>query len=376
MKNVIQSILILFIFPFYTHSQCISGDCENGTGVYISKDKTRMEGNWKSGQLNGASKIFFSSGATYDGNMIMGIKSGFGKYIYSNGNYYEGNWKNNKQYGAGKYVTIKGYVEEGNYINDTLVGLVNVTYTSGDKYVGYWKNGKQNGAGKYMTAKGNSEEGKYTNDTLSGFATLMFSNGDKYIGYVSDSQFDGNGIYYSFGGDKFEGNWKNGKKNGAGTLYYAKGGTLKGSWIDNVFVSGSNKIQNDNPAKTINPILGNGNVYEVNVLLNNILKLDMVFDTGASEVLFTPDVVLTLIRGKTITEEDLLEGKMFMDANGNLNNSVRFNLKTLKIGEITLENIPCAISNNIEGMNLLGLSALKKLGSFEFDFNKSIIKVK
>ena len=108
----------------------------------------------------------------------------------------------------------------------------------------------------------------------------------------------------------------------------------------------------------------------------NGLSLSFIFDTGASEVYFTPDIVLTLIRAKTITEEDLLEGKMFMDANGTLNNSIRFNLKTLKIGEITLENIPCAVSNNIEGLNLLGLSALKKLGSFEFDFNKSVIKVK
>ena len=53
-----------------------------------------------------------------------------------------------------------------------------------------------------------------------------------------------------------------------------------------------------------------------------------------------------------------------------------FNLKSLKIGEIIIENIPCAVSNTVNGANLLGLSALRKLGSFEFDFNKATIKIK
>lgn len=48
----------------------------------------------------------------------------------------------------------------------------------------------------------------------------------------------------------------------------------------------------------------------------------------------------------------------------------------MKIGDVTLENIPCAVSNSIDGMNLLGLSALKKLGAFEFDFTKTVIRVK
>jgi predicted aspartyl protease len=100
----------------------------------------------------------------------------------------------------------------------------------------------------------------------------------------------------------------------------------------------------------------------------------MIFDTGASEVYFTPDIVLTLIRAKTITEEDILEGGLFIDANGNVNKSVRFNLKSVKIGNTTVENVPCAVAKSMDGSNLLGLSALKKIGRFEFDFKNSAIR--
>ncbi len=376
MRNLINLFILLFVFcPFVSSSQCISGNCENGVGVYVNKDKSKMEGSWKNGKLDGKSKITFASGAIYEGDLIQGIKNGFGKYIFSNGNYYEGGWKNDKQNGEGKFVTLKGYVEQGNYMNDSLVGFVSISYSNGDKYSGFWKNGKRNGAGKYFTKNGYFEEGKYINDTLSSYATIIFPSKAKYIGYVQNSLFDGKGIYFYSSGDKFEGNWKRNKKNGTGTLYFQKGGILKGEWIDDVFVSGSNSRNIVDSLKIINPILSNSGIYEVNVFLNNVLKIDMVFDTGASEVYFTPDVVLTLFKTKTITEEDLLEGAMFMDANGNVNKSARFNLKSMQIGNIKLENIPCAVSSNVNGSNLLGLSALRKLGKFEFDFNQALIKV-
>ena len=332
MISLKKIVVLLFIQISCSNlfGQCITGDCENGIGTYIMSDKTRAEGTWKNAKLNGKCKVFFKSGASYDGQMIEGKKTGHGKYVFSNGDYYEGGFKDDKQNGLGKFFTTSGYSEEGKYINDTLIG----------------------------------------------YATLKFSNGDKYVGYTVDASPDGNGIYYFSGGDKFEGTYKKGKRNGSGTLYYAKGGLLKGTWLNGEYVSGSNLLNSDKSTKMIIPILSNQNVYEVNVLLNGVLNLDMVFDTGASEVYFTPDIVMTLIKTKTISEEDLLAGAYFTDANGNVNRSVRFNLKSMKIGDVLLHNIPCAVSNNLDGMNLLGLSALKKLGSFEFDFKSATIRIK
>ena len=329
-RNLYLIVLFQILFSACAYSQCIVGNCENGSGTYIFSEKEKAEGSWKNGKLNGKCKYFFKSGSTYDGDMIDGKFSGIGKYVYSNGDYYEGSFKAGLHHGLGKFFSAKGY----------------------------------------------SEEGKYINDTLTGYANLKNSNGDKYVGYVINALPNGNGIYYYLGGDKFEGTYKNGNPNGNGTYYYAKGGTLKGTWVDGKYVSGSNKLIAEKNSNMITPLLSAQNVYEVNVMLNNVLKLDMIFDTGASEVYFTPDVVMTLIKTKTISEDDLLEGAYFIDANGNVNKSIRFNLKSIKIGNITLENIPCAVSNNVDGMNLLGLSALKKLGTFEFDFINTVIRVK
>jgi len=329
-RNTICISCFLPFFSSVTFSQCIIGNCENGIGTFIYTDKSRVEGNWRNGKPNDKCKIFYKSGATYNGEMLNGDKSGAGRYVYSNGDIYEGNYKLDRQNGLGKFFVTSGY----------------------------------------------SEEGKYVNDTLTGYATIKYSNGDRYVGYTENGLPDGNGIYYFVGGDKFEGTYLNGKRNGSGTLYYAKGGILKGTWLKGEYVSGSNKLSADKTSRIITPMLGAQNVYEVNVTLNGVLKLDMIFDTGASEVYFTPDIVMTLVKTKTISEDDLLEGAYFTDANGNVNKSIRFNLKSLKIGEITLENIPCAVSSNVGGANLLGLSALKKLGAFEFDFINAIIRVK
>lgn len=312
-----------------TRAQCISGDCENGYGVFVYKDKSTCEGSWKSGKPEGKCKMFFQSGASFEGIMQDGKKNGYGKYVYANGSVYEGTFKDNARNGHGKYTSIDGY----------------------------------------------SEEGKYSNDTLNGNVTFKFSNGDKYVGYAQNNILNGTGIYYFVNGDKFDGIYKNGKRNGIGVLYYAKGGTLKGTWLNGEFVSGSNQVRSDK-TKVILPVLSDNNVYEVNVLLNNVLKLDMIFDTGASEVYLTPDIVLTLIKTKTISEEDILEGGLFVDANGNVNKSIRFNMRKMKIAETTIENVTCAVSQNVEGLNLLGLSALRKLGKFEFDFVNTEITIK
>lgn len=330
MPRIFLTIILFTFLSFKSFCQCISGDCINGIGSYLYSDKTRAEGNWKNGKLNGKAKIFYNSGAIYEGEVVDGKKTGLGKYLFDDGSIYEGSFKDDKKHGAGKFITKSGY----------------------------------------------SEEGKYINDTLSGYATIKFLNGDKYVGYTINGQPNGNGIYYFSEGDKFEGIYKDGKRNGIGTLYYAKGGTLKGTWINGEYISGSNKLAAERNTSLVYPVLGSKNVYEVNVLLNGVLKLDMIFDTGASEVYFTPDIVMTLFKTKTIQEEDLLEGAYFVDANGGVNKSARFILKSMKIGDKIIENIPCAVSNNVDGFNLLGLSALKKLGSFEFDFKNSVIRLK
>ena len=98
----------------------------------------------------------------------------------------------------------------------------------------------------------------------------------------------------------------------------------------------------------------------------------MILDTGASDILLTKEIVLTLIKTRTIDESDILEGGSYVDANGNVNFKVRFNLKEIRIGKYTAKNVVCCVNENLDSHNLLGIGALRKMGvKMQIDFEKS-----
>lgn len=327
MKTLTSALFILVGITPVIKAQCISGNCKDGNGVYLYKDKSRYEGPFINNEPTGKGKIYYASGSVFEGSLIAGLKSGFGKYKYYTDDYYEGAFKNDKFEGVGKYVTSDGNVYEGMY-----------------------KDGQLNGKG-----------------------TMTFKDGDKYAGNFVADMPEGLGVFYYSDGNRFEGTFKKGKKNGSGILYYTKGGTLKGIWVEGVYVSGANAARIDTSAIRLNKTLSG--IYEVPILINGVLKIDMIFDTGASEVYLTPDVILTLTRTKTINDSDILEGKNFVDASGNVNPGLRFNLREIKIGKYTLKNVACGVSQSLKSPSLLGLSALGELGKIEINFKESTIKV-
>jgi aspartyl protease family protein len=111
-----------------------------------------------------------------------------------------------------------------------------------------------------------------------------------------------------------------------------------------------------------------GGVYEVPVELNGVLKIDFIFDSGASDVSISPDIALTLIKTGTIEESDWLPGAYYKFADGTTAKSMRFTLKSVKIGDKIVYNVPCSISNSLDAPMLLGQSVLKKFGKYTFDY--------
>ena len=53
-------------------SQCISGDCENGFGVYNYSNGDRYEGLFKNGKWNGKGKYYYKNGDIYEGKWLDG----------------------------------------------------------------------------------------------------------------------------------------------------------------------------------------------------------------------------------------------------------------------------------------------------------------
>jgi len=115
-------------------------------------------------------------------------------------------------------------------------------------------------------------------------------------------------------------------------------------------------------------------VYSVPVELNGVLKIDFIFDSGASDVSISPDVALTLLRTGTIKKEDWLEGAYYKFADGSTAKSKRFKLSSLKVGNKIIRNVTCSISNSIDAPMLLGQSVLSKFGKYTFDnINQKLI---
>jgi hypothetical protein len=73
---------------------CINGNCKNGYGTFIFKNKSKYVGNWKNGQFNGTGKMIYSDKTIYHGNYNNSVKDGEGKFKNKYGKIFQGTWKN------------------------------------------------------------------------------------------------------------------------------------------------------------------------------------------------------------------------------------------------------------------------------------------
>lgn len=63
-----------------------------------------------------------------------------------------------------------------------------------------------------------------------------------------------------------------------------------------------------------------------------------------------------------------------MDANGDITEGTVVNLRTVKIGDLTLHNIQASVEDNMQAPLLFGQSALSKFGKVSIDHDKGYIE--
>ncbi|WP_160816595.1 retropepsin-like aspartic protease [Nitrosomonas oligotropha] len=117
-----------------------------------------------------------------------------------------------------------------------------------------------------------------------------------------------------------------------------------------------------------------GGVYEIPVVLNEVLRINVILDSGAADVSISPDVALTLIRTGTIKNSDWMTGQVYQFADGTKSKSKRFSMRSITIGNKTFKNVTCSIAEKNDAPMLLGQSLLKKLGKYTIDYKKGIIQ--
>lgn len=116
-----------------------------------------------------------------------------------------------------------------------------------------------------------------------------------------------------------------------------------------------------------------GGVYLVPIVVNG-LNLDFIFDTGASSISISAAEATVMARQGKITDDDVVGQAQFSDANGDVSVGTVILLKTVKIGDITLENVEASVVDNIQAPLLLGQTALAKFGKVTIDYNNNTIE--
>ena len=99
----------------------------------------------------------------------------------------------------------------------------------------------------------------------------------------------------------------------------------------------------------------------------NGLRLKFIFDTGASSICISSSEASVLFRQGTLQKTDILDVKYFQDATGTISAGTRIKLKTVKIGDRTLNNIEATVIDNSKAPLLLGQTAFEKFGKISID---------
>lgn len=115
-----------------------------------------------------------------------------------------------------------------------------------------------------------------------------------------------------------------------------------------------------------------GGVYMIPAKVNG-LPLKFIFDTGASEVSISLTEAIFMAKNGYLEEKDI-EGTSFAQlADGSVAENTRIRIKSIEIGELTINDVSATVVHNAGAPLLLGQSAIKKLGRIEFDGDNLII---
>ena len=99
---------------------CVSGDCEDGRGMFVYPTHERYVGEFEEGDKHGEGMEYYADGKLkYKGNFRDNLRADYGVYFFRNGDKYVGWFQRNMPNGKGTY-----------------------TYADGSRFVGQFKNGQ------------------------------------------------------------------------------------------------------------------------------------------------------------------------------------------------------------------------------------------
>jgi clan AA aspartic protease (TIGR02281 family) len=126
------------------------------------------------------------------------------------------------------------------------------------------------------------------------------------------------------------------------------------------------------PGTTEIPVQDNNGTVLVPVTINDAVKLSFTLDSGASVVSIPADVAMTLMRTGTLTREDFLGNATFQLADGRTVPSTILRIRSLKVGDIEIQNVEASVSD-VKGDLLLGQTFLARFSSWSIDNQRHVL---
>lgn len=132
-------------------------------------------------------------------------------------------------------------------------------------------------------------------------------------------------------------------------------------------------LQDSAQARTTAQFHRMGGVFVLPATINGSSKSYFIVDSGAANVQIPEDVADEMKRNGTLTEADFLGQRRFILADGSGLQQRLLRLKTLQIGDRTMENVLAAVGAP-RSRPLLGQSFLRRLNWWKIDNVKNAIE--
>ena len=118
-----------------------------------------------------------------------------------------------------------------------------------------------------------------------------------------------------------------------------------------------------------------GGTFEIPCDING-LPLQMIFDTGASDVTISSVEANFMLKNGYLSEKDIKGKRYYQVANGEISAGTIITLREVKIGDAVLKNVDASVVKSQKAPLLLGQSAMERFGTITIDNqnNKLIIK--
>jgi clan AA aspartic protease (TIGR02281 family) len=117
-----------------------------------------------------------------------------------------------------------------------------------------------------------------------------------------------------------------------------------------------------------------GGTFVVPVLINDKITLNFTIDSGAADVSIPADVFSTLTRAGTVVQSDFVDLQRYRLADGSIQVSQRFRLRSLRVGNLELRNVLASVSPP-QGSLLLGQSFLARLNAWSIDNQRQMLLI-